>query len=285
MGVPYAEVIGDPVSHSKSPLIHNFWLEKLGIEGDYRSARVQPDDLARYLGGRRNDPDWRGCSVTMPLKQLVPPHLESLDELARRVGAANVAVLENGLLRGYNTDAIGFAEVFSTAARDPQAGYVARRIDLVGAGGAARAIAAALRGSDVTIYNRDKAKADRLSDEFGFGSLNGSSAPLEALFAAGETDVSGQRCGHVVINASSLGMRGYPPLPVRLDKYPADTIVLDLVYDPLETPLLREARRLGMRAVDGLELLVAQARHAFGLFFGAEAPREHDAELRGLLTA
>lgn len=296
-GVPYAEVIGDPISHSKSPMIHNFWLRKLGIAGEYRATRVLRDEIEAYLSERRGDPLWRGCNVTMPLKQAALSLADRLSKEARLVKATNCLVpADGGSLLAANTDVDGVREALRTGGsrQAPCANHVATLITLIGTGGAARAALAELRGADVTVFGRDETKAAALSDEFGPGSAYGFAQPLDALmtppfvFDPAFPDVrpnrdNDQRYDHIVINATSLGMRGHPPLPIRLDSYPANTVVFDMVYDPLETDLLKEARRLRMIAVDGLTMLVGQAARAFELLFGQPAPREHDAELRAML--
>lgn len=291
-----AGVIGWPVAHSKSPLIHRFWLQKLGMDGDYSRFPVHPDGLAAAIRAL-SALGLRGVNVTVPHKQAVMAALDAVDPLAARVGAVNTVVVGgDGRLTGYNTDVAGVLEPLRTVPERPlPKQHVATHYHLVGAGGAARAVMAALAGADITVFNRDVARARALSDEFGPGSDVGFAQPLDALaqapfvFDPHYHDVKpnrgdDQRYSFVLINASTLGMLGNPPVPVNMDWYPADTIVFDMVYAPLETPLLAAARARGMRTIDGLQMLVAQAAAAFALFFGAEAPREHDAELRGLLT-
>jgi shikimate dehydrogenase len=138
---------------------------------------------------------------------------------------------------------------------------------------------------DFDIFNRTVEKADKLAELI--GAPHGKGHPLEALgpIRNPEDGPADQRYSHVIINASSMGMNGSTPVPIDLAAYYPDTIVFDLVYSPLETPLLKQARELGLRTIDGLEMLVAQAAEAFALFFGQPAPRQHDAELRKLLTA
>jgi shikimate dehydrogenase len=267
MTMPYAEVIGDPIAHSKSPLIHNFWLEKLGIEGDYRACHVTPDGLADYLADRRQDGNWRGCNVTLPHKLAVIPLIDSCSLLATRVGAVNTILrTQKGTLEGGNTDAVGFAE--------PLAGRVFLRVRLIGAGGAARAVLAGLAGrriESVTILNRDVAKAQKLLAEF---DLSGRAQALDG--PVGEADL--------LVNASSLGMQGQPSLADVESLVAGCSIVYDLVYAPLETGLLSAARAQGATTIDGLTMLIGQAAEAFGHFFGQPAPRDYDAELRALLT-
>jgi shikimate dehydrogenase len=265
-------VIGDPISHSKSPLIHNFWRGKLGIEGEYRATKVTETELSSFLERRSEDPLWRGCNVTMPLKQSVMPFLgERRDD---RVGAINCIVPGKSGLVGHNTDVDGVHEAIRLGTSEQvQAGSSATSVTLIGTGGAARAAMAALRGFDVTVVGRDLSKARALAEEFG--------APGHASL---------QQCGeqrahsHVYVNATSLGMRGHPALQIALDGLPPDTVIIDMVYDPLETALLAEARKLGLVTVDGLVMLIGQAASAFTLLFGETAPREFDAELRALLT-
>lgn len=260
---PYAEVIGDPIAHSKSPLIHNFWLEKLGIDAEYRKTHVRPDELADYFTQRRGDAEWRGCSVTIPHKQAVQTHLNGLDPAAQSIGAVNCIVADATGLNGYNTDVAGITEPLRAA------GFSGKSAVLIGAGGAALAALAAfrdLRITHVTVANRSLDKARAIHPQVvGIDELRPSA---DLLF-----------------NATSLGMIGQPPLDLDLTAMPDTGIVFDAVYAPLETPLLATARARGLRTIDGLQMLVGQAAAAFELFFGQPAPRQHDAELRALLTA
>lgn len=267
MGVPYAEVIGDPIAHSKSPLIHKFWLEKLGLEGDYRRVRVKLEQLEAYLANRREDPDWCGCNVTMPHKSAIGAFVDA-DPPARRIGAINtIARIEDGLV-GLNTDWIGL-----NLALGPYRGD-GRDVVLIGAGGAARAAMQELwmaKPRSLVVMNRDTEKAARLLADF---QLAGEVLPITAAPAA-----------DLLINASALGMTGYPPLEIDLAALRPDAAVLDMVYHPLETPLLRQARSQGLVAIDGLEMLIDQAAMAFQFFFHVTAPEPFDdPELRQLLT-
>jgi len=282
MGVPYAEVIGDPVDHSKSPVIHKYWLEQLGIEGDYRPTRVTDDELSTYLEARQGDPDWRGCNVTMPHKQAIALLLDAVAD--EDIGAVNCVVPEAGQLVGRNTDAPGFLAALAEGPSAPlPKNHRATFLHLIGSGGAARAVAAAWRGGDIQYFSRTASKAAALADEFGPGSAYGYGLGLDALNGPTLRQAD-QRDSYIVVNASSMGMAGNPPVPIDLRLYPDDTIVCDLVYHPLETPLLAEARRLGMQTVDGLAMLIGQARLAFEYFFDV-APPAGDADLRTLLTS
>ncbi|MEO6091505.1 MAG: shikimate dehydrogenase [Novosphingobium sp.] len=283
MSRTYAEVIGDPIAHSKSPLIHNFWLSKLGIDAEYRACHVRPGELAGYFARRRGDARWRGCNVTIPHKQTVIRVLDRLDSRAQRIGAVNTVVRNaDATLAGFNSDAAGFLEPLRPLSVRDNDGR--RELALVlGAGGAARAVVCALwdEGYHIDILNRDVAKARSLSDAFGtpdtsFGPLEQPSAPL--LYSSGGSP-------NLLVNTTSLGMDGMPPLDISLSRVSANTIVYDLVYSPLRTPLLVEAQARGMKTIDGLAMLIGQAATAFARFFGVPPPREYDAELRALLTA
>jgi shikimate dehydrogenase len=263
----YAEVIGDPVAHSKSPLIHGFWLAKLGIDAAYRKCHVRSDDLGDYFAQRRTDPNWRGCNVTIPHKIAVMPHLDNCSPLASQIGAVNAVVRNpDGSLTGGNTDATGFAE--------PLAGRMFQSVIVLGAGGAARAVLAGIstrRIPQVTILNRNVEKARNLLTEF---ALQGTAVGLD-----GEPPLA-----DLLVNSSSLGMTGQPETP-HVECHVTDGgLVYDIVYAPLETRLLAASRARGLDVVDGLSMLVAQAAEAFAAFFGQPAPREFDAELRALLS-
>jgi shikimate dehydrogenase len=266
---PYAEVIGDPISHSKSPLIHNFWLAELGIDAEYRACHVTPAALADYVAQRRGDPLWRGCNVTLPHKQAVIAHVEDPGGVGASIGAANTVFRQGSTLACTNTDAAGF---FAPIADAPLAGAP---VVVVGTGGAARAVLFALAQigvGPVTILARNALKASALLAHFGLkGRALGLDAPLPPAA--------------LLVNASSLGMAGQPPLDLDLGALPADGLVYDLVYAPLETPLLAAARARGLEAIDGLEMLVGQAAVAFELFFGATPPDDPGGRLRALLLA
>ncbi|WP_374942888.1 shikimate dehydrogenase family protein [Sphingomonas sp.] len=277
----FAEVIGDPIAHSKSPLIHRFWLDAAGIEGDYRKRHVTAEGLATYFAERRDDPDWRGCNVTVPHKLAALDHVPDPGGVRQTIGATNTVFRgDGGDLIATNTDAAGFyAPLEGIDLAD-------REIVVIGAGGAARAVLFALgrmagrgdrpRGSEpligrVTILNRSPLKAAALLALFGLKGQAlqlGSKLPPAAL----------------LVNASSLGMAGQPPLSLDLSPLPDDAVVYDAVYAPLETPLLAQARGRGLETIDGLEMLVAQAAIGFELFFGQAPPSDRDDELRALLT-
>lgn len=269
-GIAYAEVIGDPIAHSKSPLIHGFWLKALGLAGDYRRAHVVPDALAAFIAERRDDPDWRGCNVTIPHKVAVMDLVDDPGNIRGTIGAMNTVVRQkDGTLIGTNTDAAGFYAPL--AELDLEGAPVA----VVGAGGAARAVLFALARANVghvTILNRSPLKAMGLLATFG---LKGDVVGLDAALPP----VS------LLVNSSSLGMTGQPPLDLALSPLPEEAIVYDLVYSPLQTGLLKAAGARGLDTVDGLDMLIGQAALAFELFFGASPPEGRDDELRALLVA
>jgi shikimate dehydrogenase len=266
----YAEVIGDPIAHSKSPAIHRFWLDALKLEGDYRAVHVRAEELAGYFDARRGDPAWRGCNITVPHKVAALDHVADPGGVRASIGAINTVFRdEAGQVAGTNTDAAGF---WSPIAGLELSG---RPVAVIGAGGAARAVLFALARvgvGPVTILNRTPLKAAGLLAGFG---LKGQVLPLGAPLPP----VS------LLVNASTLGMTGQPPLDLDLSPLPEDAVVYDLVYAPRETGLLRAAAQRSLETVDGLDMLIGQAALAFELFFDAEPPRERDDELRAMLAA
>ena len=267
---PYAEVIGDPIAHSKSPLIHNFWLAKLGIDAEYRGCHVRAEELAEYFTRRRGDAAWRGCNVTIPHKITVLDHVADPGGIRASIGAMNCVLRDpDGAMKGTNTDAGGF---FAPIADLPLEG---KPVAVIGTGGAAHAILFALSRiavGSVTLLARNPLKGAALLARFGLkGTVQPLDAPLQPVL--------------LLVNTTSLGMIGQPSLDLDLSRMPKESTVYDIVYAPLVTPLLAAAEARKLRAVDGLEMLIGQAALAFELFFGTEPPREHDAELRALLTA
>jgi shikimate dehydrogenase len=265
---PVAGVIGWPIAHSKSPLIHRFWLGKLGLDGDYSRFPVAPERLGEFL---RALPAMglRGVNVTVPHKLAVLPHLAACSLAATAVGAVNtIIVRDDGSLWGHNTDVAGITEPAASA-------IAGRAMLLIGSGGAARAGAAAAKAGNASalwIMARNAAAARALLVANGLpGGVIGMETPVPG-------DIG------LIFNATTLGMAGQPALMLDLGPLPADAVVFDAVYAPLETPLLAAARARGLASIDGLAMLIGQAAAAFRLFYGADAPREHDAELKELLT-
>ncbi len=284
MSKPYAEVIGDPIAQSKSPKIHNFWLEKLAIDADYRAAHVRPEGLADYIAERRDDSLWRGCNVTMPHKQAIMPLLDRIEGPAGEIGAVNTVKRgSNGGLDGTNTDSKGFLEPLKEGL---DAAHYFRMARIIGTGGAARAIISGLgrHGFTLVVAGRDPAKARALLDEL---APKGEHHAISLAHFADPTDFvfdDREDCLDLVVNASSLGMAGQPPLAFDWSHAPPGAIAYDIVTAPLETLFLQDARAKGHRTIDGLSMLIGQAAAAFEHFFGQAPPREHDAELRRILT-
>lgn len=281
----YAEVIGDPIAQSKSPAIHNYWLGKLGLEVEYRACHVTAEGLAAYLAERRDDPDWRGCNVTMPHKQAIVPLLDRLEIGAEMVGAVNtVTPRRNGMLAGCNTDGAGFLEPLR---RELSEAHWFRMARVLGTGGAARAIVAALaeHGIVVVLAGRDPAKARALLDAI---DPDGEHHAVDLAHFADPTDFAfddREGCFDLIVNASPLGMAGQPPLRFDFSHAPPGSVVYDIVTHPLDTDFLKSARAAGFRTIDGLAMLIGQAAVAFEKFFRVAPPREDgDAELRRLLT-
>ncbi|MBB5713485.1 shikimate dehydrogenase family protein [Sphingomonas aerophila] len=266
---PYAEVIGDPIDHAKSPLIHQFWLDALGIDADYRRTRVAAEELANYFEERRSDPSWRGCNITVPHKIMALDHVADPGGVRDTIGAINTAFrTDTGDVAGTNTDAAGFYAPIASLDLE------GKPVAVIGTGGAARAILFALSRMNtgpVTVLGRNPLKAAGLLASFG---LKGDAQPIERLPAAA-----------LLVNATTLGMQNQPPLDIDLSPLPNDATVYDIVYAPLETPLLAAARARDLDTVDGLEMLVAQAAVAFEILFGKKPPRDRDDELRDLLVA
>ncbi len=282
---PYAEVIGDPIAQSKSPVIHNFWLGKLGMDAEYRATQVTSEDLEDYLLERRDNPNWRGCNVTMPHKQAVMRLLDGMDHLAEAVGAVNTITRgDDGGLLGTNTDGAGFLEPLHDLLKENHFFRMAR---VLGTGGAARALVWSLseQGFTLVLAGRNPEKARAILDEL--APRGDHHTPPLSHFADGTDFAFDDRdgCFDLVVNASPLGMRGQSPLPFDWSHAPPGAVAYDIVTDPLETDFLRNAAAAGHRTIDGLNMLIGQAAYAFEHFFGCKPPREHDGELRELLTS
>lgn len=284
MSRPYAEVIGNPISHSKSPLIHNFWLGKLGIDAEYRACHVRPEELADYFKRRRGDVDWRGCNVTIPHKIAVLEFVDDIDETASLVGATNCVVPGGGHLLGMNTDVEGVAgpiNVFHESAFNFRT-VPPRKVGIIGAGGAARAAVAALMAlgwvGEWRIAVRKPERGEELLRLFG---LEGKGKVIE---------ISDQKLSGVdiLLNASTMGMGDVSDSPLTLAALgngSTQPLVFDMVYSPHETGLIRAAKKQGHAVIYGLDMLIAQASGAFTHLFGERPPRDTFSELRALLIA
>ena len=264
-----AGVFGHPVTHSRSPRLHGFWLQRYGIDGAYIPLGVAPGGFGAAVRALV-DLGFRGANVTIPHKLAAFEICDAVAPFARRAGAVNTLIFRDGRIEGSNTDGFGFLESIREATPSWRAD-VGPAV-LLGAGGAARAIAAALLDAGaprVTLVNRTAAKAEALARDLG--------GPIQVADRAPLQDAA------LLVNTTSLGMQGQPGLEVDLAPLPASAVVADIVYVPLETRLLAAARARGLIAVDGLGMLLHQARPGFEAWFGV-APQV-DQALRDVVAA
>ena len=251
-------VVGWPVKHSRSPVIHRFWLKEYGIDGDYVIEPVEPERIAAFFE-KFADSGFVGCNVTVPHKEAAFAAVAEMDKAAREIGALNTIWLDGRRLVGANTDAPGF--LASLDQEIPGWSAEAGPAVVLGAGGAARAIVWALkeRGfARITIVNRTPDRTAALAASFG-----------DKVATAGWDELPGLLCdARLLVNTTTLGMEGQPPLEVDLAPLPADAAVSDLIYVPLETPLVAAAKARGLRAGGGLGMLLHQAVPGFAHWFG-----------------
>ena len=260
--MPYrlAGVMGWPVAHSRSPILHNHWIEELGLRGAYVLLPVQPNKLETAL---RALPvlGFAGCNLTIPHKVAALPMVDYLDPVAQRIGAVNtIVVAADGALTGRNTDAFGFIQSLLEAQPDWHADR--GPIAVIGAGGAARAVLAGLLAQgaqQIRLINRSQAKALDMAQEFG--------AKVQAVAWS-------ERCEalqgvSLLVNTTNQGMHGQEALDLDLHALPLDALVCDIIYVPLETHLIKAARLRGNRTVHGLGMLIHQARPGFEAWFGS----------------
>jgi shikimate dehydrogenase len=268
---PAACLIGWPAAHSRSPLIHHYWLRTLGIEGGYNIEAVPPEGFAEFVL-HLSTHGFVGANVTLPHKERALA-LTRPDQRARAVGAANTLWYENGELRSTNTDIEGFVGNLDACAPGWDG---AEEALVLGAGGAARAVVFGLleRGVQrVHLANRTVERARALADQFGAQVHPVSWDAVGELLPRAE----------LLVNTTSLGMRGQPALELEVGRLPARAVVADLVYVPLQTPLLAAARARGLKTADGLGMLLHQAVRGFELWFGRRP--EVTPELRALVEA
>ena len=256
-----ASVMGWPVMHSRSPMLHNYWMRQHALTGVYVPLAIQPDGLAAAL--RALHPlGFSGCNLTLPHKQTAMAVVDEVDEVARRIGAIScVTVRADGSLAGTNNDCFGF--IHNLKQEYPNWRADAGPAVVLGAGGGARAVCYALMqagATEIRVVNRSFARAQSLAADFG--------APLQAL--PWEQRHAALDGAAMAVNTTSLGMAGQPALDIRLDALPKTALVADIIYIPLETPLLAAARRRGNRTSNGLGMLLHQARPAWKLWFGIE---------------
>ncbi len=256
-----AGVMGWPIMHSRSPRVHGYWLEHYGLAGAYVPLAIKAEGLEAAL---RALPalGFSGCNLTIPHKEAALRIVDEASPLARRIGAVNcIVVREDGSLEGRNYDAFGFTA--SLRERAPELRFAAGPAVVIGAGGASRAILAGLMDEgvpEIRLINRSPARAQALAAEFG--------GPIRAM--PWEERAQALEGAAILVNTTSQGMVGEAPLDLPLDALPLSALVVDIVYVPLETPLLASARARGNRTVDGLGMLLHQARPAFEAWFGID---------------
>lgn len=250
-----AGVVGWPVDHSLSPLIHNHWLEQSGIHDvEYHHLPVEPSQFGEWIQQLRGG-NFVGVNLTIPHKELVIPFLDKVDETAQRIGAVNTVAVMDGKLYGYNTDAYGFMTNLKE-----QSVYKTHTAFVIGAGGAARAVVAGLIEdgfSRIVMMNRTREKAEAF-------------LPFGEAIEVVDWNESPPELAHadLLVNTTALGMKHQPPLVVNLEMLPAHALVTDIVYSPLETDLLLQAKSRNLATVDGLGMLLYQAQKAFEIWFG-----------------
>jgi shikimate dehydrogenase len=245
-----AFIIGSPVSHSLSPKLHGFWLKHYRIDGSYEALNVPTEYLVKTV--KKLPEKYVGGNVTIPHKEKVLMLCNEVDELARKVGAVNTLVFQKGEIHGYNTDVFGFMENLHSAGVKPTKALI------LGAGGAARAVIVGLKQAavNVVIANRTLDKAEKLAHEFGCDVIEWENKHV--IFP--ETDL--------LVNTTSLGMKGQEELVIDLAGLQKNAVVNDIVYNPLETALLKQAKEKGLKTLDGLGMLLHQAVQGFELWFG-----------------
>ena len=274
--VPGAAVLGWPVAHSLSPLLHGFWLRRMRLPGRYDALPVPPDALAATLR-RLPGEGFRGVNLTLPHKEAAFALCDRPDAAARRTGGLNTLVFgSDGAISGLNSDCPGFRDALLASGKITPAATRRGAAVVLGAGGAARAVAVALEElgyAPVWLVNRGQARAERAAEELGGVARAAALTRLPALLEEAA----------ILVNATSLGMTGQPPLDLALDPLPRAALVADIVYVPLHTPLLRRAMARGNPVMDGLDMLMHQAVPGFTAWFDPPAPPRVTAELRRTL--
>lgn len=267
-----AAVIGHPVSHSKSPLIHNYWIEKYGLNATYGTRDIAPENLQPEIK-KLIEEDFAGFNVTIPHKESIFELCDVLDERAKKAAAVNTVQIKDGKLYGTNTDIFGFTHNILQKADE---NIFSGPCGIIGAGGAARAAIIALveQGApEIRITNRTKERAENLKnvapDKIEIIDWEKRSEMLDGL--------------SLLVNTTSLGMKGQPPLDISLNALPKTAAVCDIVYAPLYTPLLRQAEERGNTVITGIGMLLHQARPAFESWFGVLP--DMDGALQNLVLA
>jgi len=260
-----AGIVGWPVAHTLSPRLHGYWLNELGIDGLYVPLPVRPEDLSAVVRGVMKA-GFKGLNVTIPHKQAAFALCHDCDLAARMTGAANLLLFPGeGRIEGRNTDAAGLA---ASLVEQLGNGLREKPVVVLGAGGAARAVAVALNdlgAGEIRIVNRSRGRAEQLAAQ-----LSPHITPKIGAFEKSDWSKAAKDAA-LVINATSAGMNGTPSLDISLDDLPKDAWICDIVYNPLETELLKRATKAGFRIIDGLGMLMHQGVPAFAAFYGGEA--------------
>jgi shikimate dehydrogenase len=264
-----AGVVGWPIEHSLSPVLHGYWLsqpEHSSIKGSYERIAIPPGELTRENVFKLRDQGFVGFNVTIPHKETAFSLADELDDAAPFTGAANVLFfMEDGRIGARNTDVSGIQDSLMQSLGNIS--LAGKNVVVLGAGGAARAIAYALQGlhvAKVSVLNRHKDRAEKLVEHVKKYRPN-----AELVTGSFKDWPTAAKDAWLVINATSAGMRGHPPLEIDLARLSSNAAICDIVYNPLETPLLKAARARGhKRIVDGLGMLMYQAKPSFEIFFG-----------------
>ncbi|WP_299381114.1 shikimate dehydrogenase [uncultured Kiloniella sp.] len=259
-----AGVIGWPISHSKSPRLHGYWLEALGIDGTYLPLAIEPENFETALKGLMYS-GFGGVNITVPHKEAALAFCDEVDPLAKRIGAVNTIVFKGGRSYGSNTDAFGFIENLRQSAENLD--FSTAKTVVLGAGGASRGVIVALQDAgvkNIILLNRTRERAEVLAADLSSGA--------DGMITVADWDDRNDVLNgcDLLVNTTSLGMAGQPPLALSLDKLPKSCVVTDIVYAPLITPLLGMAEKRGNKIVDGLGMLLHQARPGFEAWFGVK---------------
>lgn len=256
-----AGVVGYPVSHSLSPKLHGFWLQEYGIDGEYRRFEVKPEELREFILSLP-EKGFKGVNITVPHKEAVMALMDEVDPLAIQIGAVNTVVVQNGKLVGKNSDAYGF--LTNIVKNSPENWNIREgKAVVIGAGGAARAVVASLLGAgvpEIILTNRTRTKAEELAAHIG-GNIT---------VVDWEERENALASANLLVNTTSLGMTGQPALELDIRNLSTYALVTDIVYKPLETQLLADARTRGNPVVDGLGMLLYQAVMGFEAWFGVK---------------
>jgi shikimate dehydrogenase len=266
-------VIGWPIAHSRSPLIHNYWLKKYGIDAVYERKAVEPKSVTQFIANLASS-EFTGCNVTIPHKEAAFQAVAKADEIANRLGAVNTVYLKDGVVCGTNTDGEGF--IASLHHAYPAFDLRNKTAVIIGAGGAAKAIIGALLDEGVKrigIINRTRERIHDLQVQFGSG--------IYEISEANSNDAL-ESCA-LLVNTTSQGMEGQPSLELEIQNLNPNTLVADIIYTPLETAFLEKARKQGNPVLGGLGMLLHQAVRGFELWFGVKP--DVTAELYKLIAA